>query len=289
MARRKDGSLFPILLTLGESQEGDEHIFVGILHDISARADAQRKIEDQAMTIKRSTQELEEIGQVASIELQAPLQRIAMLGKNLDEGGLSSLSGDAKAQLRDLSDEARGMSELVKGLVDYTRRENEPKAALVDLDAILLEVQDDLAAQISNAGAEVSVDALGRVKGDAKQLRQVFWNLLDNALKFRDPERMPKIHIGLEKDDGESADGQASTLSVSVTDNGIGIPEDQLDAVFDAFHRLQPREAYPGNGLGLSICRKIVEGLGGSISARSVPGVGSAFIVRLRRAQESAD
>ena len=83
----------------------------------------------------------------------------------------------------------------------------------------------------------------------------------------------------------KAGDGAPSTVCLSVTDNGIGIPVDQLELVFDAFHRLQPRETHPGNGLGLSICRKIVGGLGGDISARSRPDGGSTFIVCLRRAE----
>ena len=277
MARRKDGSLFPVLLTLGESVEGDEHIFVGILHDMSAYRDAQRKIAAQAIAIERSNQELDEISQLASKDLQPPLQRIASLGESLGSGHSDALTGHERAQLKSLTEEARDMSELVKGLVDYAKVERQPVAAPVVLDAVLEDVQRDLATTISDTGAKISVEPLGEVLGSPQQLHQVFWNLIDNALKFRDPERPPEIRVSLEKD-AERADNR---IAVLVQDNGIGIAQDRLDAVFEAFRRLHPRDAYPGMGLGLSFCRKIVEGLGGEISVTSTPGEGSTFRVSL--------
>lgn len=285
MARRKDGSLFPILLTLGESLEGDEHMFVGILHDLSAYKDAQRQIVAQAMAIKRSNQELEEISHIASKDLQLPLQRMTSLGEALESGSASTLSGSEKAQLRILTEDARNMSELVRGLVDYTRVEHEPLAQRVDLDGILQEVQKDLATVIAKTGAKVSVAPLGQVLGNAKQLRQVFWNLIENALKFRDPKRTPEIHVSLAVDAPSASDADDGRISVLVRDNAIGIPSDQLESVFEAFRRLHPRDVYPGAGLGLSFCRKIVEGLGGQISVSSTLGQGSTFRVTLLRAR----
>ncbi len=277
MARRKDGSLFPVLLTLGESVEGEEHIFVGILHDMSAYRDAQRKIAAQAMAIERSNQELDEISQLASKDLQPPLQRIASLGESLGSGRSDALTGHERAQLKSLTEEARDMSELVKGLVDYAKVEHQPVAAAVVLDAVLEDVQRDLATIISDTGARILVEPLGEVLGSPQQLHQVFWNLIDNALKFRDPNSPPEIRVSLEKD-AERADNR---IAVLVQDNGIGIAQDRLDAVFEAFRRLHPRDAYPGMGLGLSFCRKIVEGLGGEISVTSTPGEGSTFRVSL--------
>jgi len=284
MARRKDGSLFPILLTLGESREGDAHIFVGILHDMSADREAQRKIASQAMAIERSKQELEEISQIASKDLQGPLQRIASLGEALGAVQSSMLSGSERVRLKNLTNEVRDMSELVRGLADYTRVERQPALQSVDLDEILVDVQKDLANAISSTAAKIAVAPLGRVRGSTRQLRQVFLNLVDNALKFRDPSRAPEIDISLAPDE-DRPDGTAEdAVVVLVRDNGIGIPADRLEAVFEAFRRLHPRDSYPGMGLGLSFCRKIVEGLGGHIDVESTLGEGSTFRVTLPRA-----
>ena len=280
MGRRKDGSLFPVMLTLGESVEGDQHIFVGILHDMSAYREAQRKIVTQAVAIERSRQELDEIGQIAAKDLQQPLQRIVSLGEALGAVQDAMLGQVERAQLKDLSAEARDMSELVKGLADYTRVEP-PARQSVQLRQVLDEVCRDLAARIQAAGAEVSCELDAEVLGEPRQLRQVFWNLLDNALKFRDPAHAPRIGVRVDPNPPAAMPDQVQVL---VEDNGIGIPPDQAHSVFEAFRRLHPREQYPGMGLGLAFCRKIVEGLGGRISVESEPGRGSVFRVVLPRA-----
>ena len=284
MARHKDGRLFPVLLTLGESIEGNERIFVGILHDMTDYDEAQRKIVSQALTIERTTQELEEISQIASKDLQRPLQRIASLGASLESDAEASLSGSGKEQLKTLSDDARNVSELVKGLVKYTRVERESPAQVVQLDEVIEEVRSDLESAIEAAGAKLNVEPLGRVLGNRAQIRQLFWNLIDNALKFRDPNRVCEIGVSLLRTDDEPPAGVQQQLTVRVEDNGIGVPEDQHNKIFEAFHRLHPRDRYPGVGLGLSFCRRIAEGMGGVISISSEVGKGSAFMVSLPKA-----
>ncbi|MDJ0741091.1 MAG: PAS domain S-box protein [Gammaproteobacteria bacterium] len=277
MAQRKDGSQFPILLTLGESVEGDEHIFVGILHDMTAYKEAQNKLAAQAMKIERSRQELDEISQIAANDLQLPLQRIATLGEMLSSDSAEGLGGDERAQLKHLGEEARDMSELVKGIADYTRADERSAAEPVDLVELLATVRNDLAARIEASAATFDIVGSGRVLGDATQVRQLLWNLVDNALKFSDPARPPVVTVAID----DSTEGQ---VTVRVRDNGIGIPEGEIDAVFEAFKRLHPRERYPGMGLGLSFCRKIADGLGGEIAATSRVGEGSEFRVTLPRA-----
>lgn len=283
-ARRKDGSLFPVLLTLGESIEGEQRIFVGILHDMTAYNAAQRKIVAQSVAIEHSRHELQEISQMASQNLQLPLQRIAQLGERLGFDSPQALSGAEFAELRDLGSTARGMSETAKGLADCAGGEEQPCHQAVELDEVLNGARNDLGVRIAEAGATVTIDAVGRVIGDPRQLRQVFSNLLDNALKFREPSRPPQVRVSVESCDAEPGEAHG-TLVVRIADNGIGIPDDQLQAVFEAFRRLHPRTAYPGAGLGLAICRRILDGMGAQISAESRLGEGSTFVVRLPRAE----
>lgn len=294
MARRRDGSLFPIKLTLGESIEGDDHIFVGILHDMTDYRAAQRKIDAQALEIKRSHQELDEISQLARKDLQLPLLRIASIGESLGAGLEGALSGPERVQLKSLSAEARDVSEMIKGLADYAHVDEPPGPEAVSLDKVLEEVRGDLADKIDASGAAVLHAGLPRVSGDPRQLRQLFWNLLDNAVKFRHPDRPPRIEVKPHAVPGHGAGGDAGEagdagdfVAIDVCDNGIGIPADQLEAVFDAFRRLHPRETYPGMGLGLSFCRKIVEGMGGDIRVSSQEGAGSVFHLRLPLAQQA--
>ena len=283
VARRKNGSRFPVLLTLGESIEGGQHIFVGILHDMTAYKEAQDRLAVQERKIERTRHELDEISHVAANNLQLPLQRIASLGEMLAKGDAAELSGVERDQLQTLGAEARGMSELAKGIADYTRDDERPPAQTIDLAELLDKVRSDLAARIQASGAVVRVNGTGRITGDEKQVRQLLWNLLDNALKFHDPERPPEVTITIDADEAGASNNEGP-LRIRVQDNGIGIPEDQLDAVFEAFRRLHPRDVYPGMGLGLSFCRKIADNLGGEISVTSTLGEGSEFSVTLPRA-----
>jgi two-component system sensor kinase FixL len=284
-ARHKDGSLFPVLLTLGESVEGEEHIFVGILHDLSAFAAAQQEVAAQAIKIERKRQELDEIGQVATNGLQVPLQQIAKLGEMLATDEFANLDVNERAKLRNLGAEARDMSELARGIADFARADECVAPHPVAVRTTLQNVCDDLRERVEASGAVIEVSGDGYVLSDEKQLHQVLWNLIDNALKFQDGTRSPQIDVMIEPVSVEADRGQ---VRITVKDNGIGIPEDELESVFDAFRRLHSAERYPGMGLGLSICRKIIDGLNGGMAARSRPGEGSEFEILLPGAEESS-
>jgi two-component system sensor kinase FixL len=275
MGKRKDGSVFPALLTIGESLEGDERMFVGILHDMTAYNEAQRKIVAQAGEIQRSHQELDRIGQVASTALQSPLQRIASLGEAINAREAAGLQGNEKEQLRSLTDQARDASRLVQGLVDYTRAAETGHGEPIDLEQVVRDVERDLASRLRAAAARLQVDVAGTVVCDRKQVHQLFWNLIDNALKFADPSRTPEIRITASPAD------ETTGLTIVVADNGIGMPAESVDRVFDAFYRVDPQHRAAGAGLGLSFCRKIVDAAGGSISASSELGKGSRVVINL--------
>ena len=277
VGRRKDGSVFPVLLTIGESLEGDERIFVGILHDMTAYNEAQRKIVAQAVEIQRSHDELDRIGQMASRSLQSPLQRIASLGDVIGGQDAAQLDGQAREQLRSLADQARDANDLVQGLVDYTRAGESAEREQVDLRALFAAMRKDLAQRLVAAGATLEIDCDGRVICDPKQAHQLFWNLLDNALRFADPDRGLRIEV-------TCATGPGETLVVEVSDNGIGIPNEAVEQVFEAFYRVDPQHPRAGVGLGLSFCRKIAEAAGGGISLGSEPGQGTRVSVELPRA-----
>jgi len=167
----------------------------------------------------------------------------------------------------------------VRGLADYAHVEDAVTDEVVALNDVLAHVQSDLAAEIEATGAELVSDGLPTVMGDFRQLRQLFWNLIDNALKFRDPTRRPRIEVL--RVESVQTDETGSMAVILVRDNGQGFASEHEEHVFDAFFRLHSREQYPGAGLGLSFCRKIVEGLGGKITVNSVAGEGSTFRVEL--------
>jgi PAS domain S-box-containing protein len=274
IGRRKDGSVFPVLLTLGESIEGDEHMFVGILHDVTAYNEAQRKVVAQAVEIRRSHDELDQIGQMASRSLQSPLQRMASFGDAINTKDVTQLDTIDREQLRALADQARDASNLVRGLVDYARVGEPAAGERVDLEGLFGDIRKDLDVRLDAAGASLDLEGHGEVRCDHKQAHQLFWNLLDNALNFADPDRPPRIRVSIKP----SAPGR---VAVTISDNGIGIPEDDLERVFDAFYRVDPQHPRAGAGLGLSFSRKIAESAGGQLGVESNLGEGTTFTIEL--------
>src|SRR5690606_22855589 len=178
---------------------------------------------------------------------------------------------------------AERMSQLIHDLLSFSRITTRGAAFReVDLNDTLRGVLSDLEMKVKEVDAIVEVDELPHLQADPTQMRQLFQNLVSNALKFQPPERQPHIRIegSLIPTDGEHANGTA-LCRISVTDNGIGFDEKYLDKVFSPFQRLHAQSDYPGTGLGLAICRRIVERHPGTITAHSTPGARATSIVEL--------
>ena len=227
---------------------------------------AQAALARQSAELERSNAELERFALVASHELREPLLVLS---------GLLELVADRQGRRHDgesadLVDRARAgvtrICELLDRLLDYARVTGagfEPTT--VPLDEVLGEAREELAGRIEETDARVTADPLPTVSGDPWQLRNLFVHLLDNALRYR--AGPPEVHVGLSRRDGQWV--------VSVTDNGVGMSDDQLARLFTVFTRLHPVDGRPGAGLGLALCRRVVERHGGSIWAESVPGKGT--------------
>ena len=182
-------------------------------------------------------------------------------GEDLDEEGEEFLDFAV--------DGADRMREMIDGLLEYSRVETrgEPFEP-TDLDAVLADVLDDLQVSIAEHDAEIAVEPLPTVEGDPSQLRQVFQNLLDNAIEYSG-EGSPHVEITSERDGDEWV--------ISVSDRGVGIDTDNVDRVFEVFQRLHTYDEHPGTGIGLALCRRIVERHGGEMWVDSGPGGGSTF------------
>jgi light-regulated signal transduction histidine kinase (bacteriophytochrome) len=166
------------------------------------------------------------------------------------------------------------MSDSLHSLLDYSRitselRQFEP----VDLRTVAQDAVNDLGSAIDHAGGRIEIKDMPTIEADGTQIRQLFQNLIDNSIKYRKESECPVVKIH-----GETSGG---TCSLFVEDNGIGFDERYLDLIFRPFQQLHSRGKYDGTGMGLALCRKIVEHHEGSITARSIPGQGSTFIVRL--------
>ncbi|SDJ64715.1 PAS domain S-box protein [Natronorubrum texcoconense] len=256
---------------------GDVTRAVITLSDITERTAYQRRLEETVAQLEESNERLEHFAYAASHDLQEPLRMVSSYLRLIEQRYGDELDADGEEFLEFAVDGADRMREMIEGLLAYSRVETrgdplEP----VELDAVLADVVSDLQFQIEESEAEITVDRLPRVEGDASQLRQVFQNLLTNAITYSGDEP-PRIHVDAER--------RGRQWVVSVHDEGIGIdPEDQ-ERVFEVFQRLHSRGEHTGTGIGLALCQRIVERHGGEISVESEPGEGTTFSFTLPAAE----
>lgn len=238
--------------------------------------------------LKRSNQNLEQFAYIASHDLQEPLRKIQSFSDLLQTQYGHQLGAGIDYALR-MQLAARRMSNLIKDLLTYSRISTRQEAITpVALTNVMQAVLTDLDVTIQETNAQVSVDALPVVSGDASQLGQLFQNLLSNALKFHPPGVAPVVRVQaqvvLASDLPPSVKPSRLVPAyqrIDVTDNGIGFDEKHTDRIFQVFHRLHGKKEFPGTGIGLAICEKVVTNHGGSITARSQPGQGATFSVFL--------
>jgi signal transduction histidine kinase len=248
-------------------------------NEMAARlSDSERQRESFIRRLSASNRELEEFAFVASHDLQEPLRKIQAFGDRLQVKCGASLSADCRDYLQRMQGAAQRMHELISDLLSYSRLSNKPQAfSPVALAEVLKEAVADLAVIIERAGASVEVGELPVIECNPNQMRQLFQNLLGNSLKFRS-EAPPVVRVS-STPAGMPA-GEPGVM-IRVEDNGIGFDEKYLDRLFQPFQRLHGRSEYEGTGMGLAICRKIVERHGGTLTARSAPGRGATFLITL--------
>ncbi len=250
--------------------------FVSTYQDITARKQVEQVLADQARMLQqameelqRSNSELEQFAYVASHDLQEPLRMVASYCQLLQRRYAAKLDGDAHEFIGFAVEGAKRMQSLINDLLLYSRVGTKGKPFTpTSLEQVLADAVANLTVSIGEAKAEISHDPLPMVQGDRVQLLQLLQNLLGNALKFR-RETPVRIHVGAQRHGG--------LWQISVTDNGIGIEPQYAERIFMIFQRLHTREQYPGTGIGLSVCKKIVERHGGRIWVEPAPTGGSVF------------
>lgn len=237
--------------------------------DVSERKRAEQALEQRTDELARSNAELERFAYVASHDLQEPLRMVASYTQLLQKRYKGRLDTDADDFIGFAVDGANRMQALIHDLLAYSRVGTQGSAfEPADLNEVLASTLRALHAAIEDVHGEVTHDVLPTVTCDAMQVGQLFQNLISNALKFHG-DAPPRVHVGVERSDGETV--------FSVTDNGIGIDAAYFDRIFVIFQRLLPRSEYPGTGIGLAICKRIVERHGGKIWVESTTGFGSTF------------
>ncbi len=265
MGQRKDGSVFPLDLAVGEVMIQDQKLYSGIVRDITER----KKAEDEIM---RSNEELERFAYLASHDLQEPLRMVRNFTDLLNEEYGKSLDPQASKYMRFVIDSSARMQALVADLLEYSRVGSEETGfRLFDSRRHVDIVLNNLSDAISETQAELIIDdGLPEIYANPIRFSRLMQNLIGNAIKYRKSDGAPRIHIGIQEN--------ADEWQFSVEDNGIGIKKDYLEQIFVIFKRLHGKNEYTGTGIGLAICKKIVEGFEGKIWAESEPGIGTTFI-----------
>lgn len=269
-------SKFPI-----HNASGEIYAMAGISTDITERKYHEEALQAYAGKLEANNRELQEFAFIASHDLQEPLRKIQAFGDRLKTRHADTLGETGRDYLERMQSAAGRMQMLIENLLALSRVTTKAQPlAPVDLTQIVREVVSDLEVRIEQSGGRVEVGALPTIEADALQIRQLFQNLIGNALKFRHAEIPPVVKVSAEC----SSNGEQSSEGVCrfiVQDNGIGFDEEYRDRIFAPFQRLHGRGEYEGTGIGLAICRKIVERHNGQITAQSQPGQGATFIVTL--------
>jgi PAS domain S-box-containing protein len=249
--------------------------------DLTERKQAEETLRRTAEELQRSNLDLEQFASVAGHDLQEPLRLVRGFLSLLEQRYAPQLDEDAKKYIRHSVESAQRMSQLIADLLAYSRIGHKGgRFRPVETDKALSHALANLQGSIQEAAAAVTHDELPAVNGDHVQLLQLFQNLVGNAIKFRSPDRQCQVHVGLRRQDG--------SWLFFVRDNGIGIPKDSFDRIFHLFQRLHTRTEYGGTGIGLAVCKKIVERHGGRIWVESVLGEGSTFCFVLPAASDVA-
>ncbi len=291
--RHRDGHTTPVLYNAAVYRDGHGAV-AGVFaaaRDITERRRAEAALKEANETLERrvaertaelvqSNKDLEQFAYLASHDLQEPLRQVAGFGDLMRQRYMDTLDDRGRQYLSYMIEGARRMSTLVRALLDYSRvgRSNR-KPEPVPADNALSSALFSLRTAIEESAAVVVHDPLPTVLADPVELGQVFQNLIGNALKFRRMEIRPEIHIGCRQRGG--------TCEFWVKDNGIGISADMYEKAFEIFQRLHGQGRYPGTGIGLAICKKIVEHHGGRIWIESTVGEGSTFFFTFPAAKES--
>jgi len=268
--RRKDGSAFPLELMLSPLESAEGILVTAAIRDISVRKAAEAELLQNVQNLNRSNQELEQFANIASHDLQEPLRMVASYTQLLARRYKGKLDADADEFIAYAVDGAGRMQRLIQDLLAYSRVASKAGSLRrISSEDALLQALQNLRGVIEDSGALVIHDPLPSVMADEIQLIQLFQNLIGNAIKYQKPG-IPEVQVAASRNG-------ANKWTFSVKDNGLGIEPQYFEKIFGMFQRLHKREEFAGTGIGLAICKKIVERHGGRITVESQIGLGSTF------------
>tara|TARA_R110002074_G_scaffold182113_1_gene346960 strand:+ start:7391 stop:9970 length:2580 start_codon:yes stop_codon:yes gene_type:complete len=261
--------------------------FIGVVKDITKDLKNEQKLKDKNLELKRINSELESFTRIASHDLQEPLRKIQMFISRITDSDSSYFTEQQTQYISKVQSSANRMQNLIKYLLSYSRLRKKKKDLVhVDLNLVLEKVQEDLEAPIRESGVEFVIADLPEVRGVPFQLEQLFNNLISNSIKYHSILDTPKIEIACKKMERNSIPDDFNTKAkeyycISVKDNGIGFEQENAQKIFELFQRLHQKNEYSGTGIGLAICKKIVEKHKGHIVAHGQVNKGASFYIYL--------
>jgi two-component system sensor kinase FixL len=269
------------------------------LRDVTERREAENKLQAFTVKLERSNRELQNFAYVASHDLQEPLRKVQAFGDRLESKCAAEISEEGRDYINRMRNAASRMQNLINDLLTFSRVSTKIQPFKpVELRKITEDVVSDLEVRIEQTGGRVEIGELPTIDADPSQMRQLLQNLIGNALKFHRPDTPPVVKVYVEQtvqtgasfvlegEEIQTGTGDDNICRLVIEDNGIGFDEKYLDRIFTVFQRLHGRTEYEGSGIGLAVCRKIVERHGGSITASSKLGAGAMFYIDLPITQE---
>jgi two-component system sensor kinase FixL len=283
--RAKDGTIYWVHTTIVPfmDENGRPERYVAVRYEITERVLAQQQLKIHTRKLEISNKELEDFASVAAHDLQEPLRKIQSFSDRLQSKAKEALGPEAQDYLDRILASARRMQTLIDDLLTYSRVTTKAQPFVhLDLNLIVTQVVSDLEVRLEQSHGKVECKNLPTLDADPTQMRQLFQNLISNALKFHRPGVAPIVEI----DCRPSKIGSTAAFEITIKDNGIGFEEKYLDRIFTIFQRLHGRFEYEGTGIGLAVCRKIADRHSGLVTATSIPNEGSCFIVTLPEKQK---
>jgi len=270
------------------TEERDATMILLAIEDITERKYVEEKLRIYSAKLERSNRELQDFAQVASHDLQEPLRKILSFGDRIKNKAGDALDEECRDYLQRMFNAAARMQTLITDLMTFSRVETAAESFVpTDLGLVAREVCADLETQVERTGGRLEIEELPIIDADPMQMRQLLQNLISNSLKYCRPGVPPVVRLYSQKLDSRNPETMDDSTrakqlcQILVEDNGIGFDEKYLDRIFTVFQRLHKKGDYEGTGVGLAICRKIVDRHGGTITARSSLEKGSTFIVTL--------
>jgi PAS domain S-box-containing protein len=278
----RDGQVIPVEDSAAPIQDGDGQVLgvVLVFRDVTEKRKIELALVRFAERMKQSNQELEDFAFIASHDLQEPLRKVKRFGEFLKERLDTGLGEEPGVYLDQMNNAITRMQAMIGDLLQLSQiQSHDENFVKVDLSEAASSVVGDLEIRIRETQGQVIIEPLPTIEGDPMQMHQLLQNLIGNALKYHKPDVPPVIRVSASSD--PAMNGNARTVSIKVEDNGIGFDETEVVRIFQPFQRLHGRSEYEGSGIGLAICKKIVERHRGQITAHSRPGEGSTFIITL--------